>query len=50
MLWQAFAFINLARLAVPVRLGLAISTVPWAQKAIVDKVKRALAGPSNMVD
>jgi len=35
---EAFAFINLARLVVPVRLGLAISTVPWVQKNVVDKV------------
>jgi len=35
---EAFAFISLARLAVPVRLGLAVATVPWVQKNIVDKV------------
>jgi len=35
---EAFAFINLARLAVPVRLGLAISTVPWVQANIIDKL------------
>jgi hypothetical protein len=34
---EAFAFANLARLALPVRIGLAISTTPWVQTNIVDK-------------
>merc|ERR1719384_2131644 len=34
---EAFAFINLARLAVPVRIGLAISTAPWCDENIVQR-------------
>lgn len=34
---EAFAFINVARLAVPIRIGLAISTAPWIKDNIVDK-------------
>jgi hypothetical protein len=34
---EAFAFANVARLALPVRIGLAISTTPWVQENIVDK-------------
>jgi len=33
----AFAFVNVARLAVPVRIGLALSTVPWVEENIVGK-------------
>eukprot|EP00538_Stauroneis_constricta_P013410 CAMPEP_0119571588 /NCGR_PEP_ID=MMETSP1352-20130426/44195_1 /TAXON_ID=265584 /ORGANISM="Stauroneis constricta, Strain CCMP1120" /LENGTH=335 /DNA_ID=CAMNT_0007621271 /DNA_START=150 /DNA_END=1156 /DNA_ORIENTATION=+ len=34
---EAFAFVNFARFAVPLRIGLALSTTPWMQKNIVDK-------------
>jgi len=34
---EAFAFVNFARFAVPLRIGLALSTTPWIQKNIVDK-------------
>jgi hypothetical protein len=34
---EAFAFVNFARLAVPLRIGLAISTTPWIQDNIMDK-------------
>lgn len=34
---EAFAFANVARLALPVRIGLAISTTPWVQTNIVDR-------------
>ena len=34
---EAFAFVNFARFAVPLRIGLALSTVPWIQENIVDK-------------
>jgi hypothetical protein len=34
---EAFAFVNFARIAVPLRLGLAFSTIPWIQENIVDK-------------
>jgi len=34
---EALAFVNLARLVVPVRIGLALSTIPWVQSNIVDR-------------
>lgn len=34
---EAFAFVNVARFAVPLRIGLALSTVPWVQANIVDR-------------
>jgi len=34
---EAFAFVNVARFAVPLRIGLALSTTPWVQDNIVDK-------------
>jgi hypothetical protein len=34
---EAFAFVNFARFAVPLRIGLALSTTPWIQKNIVDR-------------
>lgn len=34
---EAFAFINLARFAVPARIALAISTAPWVEKNVVEK-------------
>ena len=33
---EAFAFVNFARFAVPLRIGLALSTTPWIQENIVD--------------
>lgn len=33
---EAFAFVNFARFAVPLRIGLALSTTPWIQKNVVD--------------
>jgi hypothetical protein len=35
---EAFAFVNLARFAVPLRLGLAISTAPWIKDNIIDRL------------
>lgn len=35
---EAFAFVNVARLAVPLRIGLALSTTPWIQQNIVEKI------------
>lgn len=32
---EAFAFVNFARLAVPIRIGLALSTVPWVTENIL---------------
>ena len=34
---EAFAFVNFARFAVPLRIGLALGTTPWVQENIVDK-------------
>jgi hypothetical protein len=34
---EAFAFVNFARFAVPLRIGLALSTTPWIQGNIVDR-------------
>lgn len=34
---SAFAFINVARLAVPIRVGLAVSTAPWCDENIVKR-------------
>jgi len=44
---EAFAFVNLARFAVPLRIGLALSTTPWVQSNIVDSVvsRRQLPPP-----
>jgi len=33
---EAFAFVNFARFAVPLRIGLALGTTPWIQKNVVD--------------
>jgi len=37
---EAFAFVNVARFAVPLRIGLALSTTPWVQDNIVDKFQK----------
>lgn len=34
---EAFAFVNFARFAVPLRIGLALSTTPWIQANVVDR-------------
>lgn len=34
---EAFAFVNFARFAVPLRIGLALGTTPWVQENVVDK-------------
>jgi hypothetical protein len=34
---EAFAFVNFARFAVPLRIGLALGTTPWIQGNIVDR-------------
>lgn len=44
----AFAFVNVARFAVPLRIGLALSTVPWVQSNIVERLglaQRSSAAP-----
>ena len=35
---EAFAFINLARFAVPLRIGLAVGTAPWVDKNILKRL------------
>ena len=40
---EAFAFVNVARFAVPLRIGLALSTVPWVQANIIDRFAGAAA-------
>ena len=37
---EAFAFVNVARFAVPLRIGLALGTTPWVQENIVDKFQK----------
>lgn len=37
---EAFAFVNFARFAVPLRIGLALSTTPWIQENIVDSFRK----------
>lgn len=37
---EAFAFVNFARFAVPLRIGLALGTTPWIQKNVVDNFKK----------
>jgi hypothetical protein len=37
---EAFAFVNVARFAVPLRIGLALGTTPWVQANIVDRFKK----------
>ena len=37
---EAFAFVNCARFAVPLRIGLALGTTPWIQKNFVDKFNK----------
>ena len=34
---EAFAFVNFARFAVPLRIGLALSTAPWIQENVLDR-------------
>lgn len=34
---EAFAFVNFARFAVPLRIGLALSTTPWIDENIVKR-------------
>jgi hypothetical protein len=46
---EAFAFVNFARFAVPLRIGLALSTTPWIQANVVDRFmkKDDAASPVN---
>ena len=46
---EAFAFVNFARFAVPLRIGLALSTTPWVQANVVDRFmkKDESTSPTN---
>ena len=35
---EAFAFVNVARFAIPLRIGLALSTTPWVRDNVVQKI------------
>ena len=35
---SAFALVNVARFAVPLRIGLALGTTPWVKENIVDNI------------
>ncbi len=37
---EAFAFVNFARFAVPLRIGLALSTTPWIQENVIDRFQK----------
>ena len=37
---EAFAFVNVARFAVPLRIGLALGTTPWVKENVVDRFAR----------
>merc|ERR1712160_5235 len=34
---EAFAFVNFARFAVPLRIGLALGTTPWIKENVMDR-------------
>ncbi|KAL3777523.1 hypothetical protein ACHAW5_001338, partial [Stephanodiscus triporus] len=37
---EAFTFVNFARLAVPIRVGLALSTIPWVEQNVLSRFNR----------
>jgi len=41
---EAFAFVNFARLAVPIRVGLALSTIPWVEQNILGRINNGIQG------
>jgi len=44
---EAFAFVNLARFAVPLRIGLALGTAPWVQSNILDRFRSPGSAPPS---
>jgi hypothetical protein len=46
---EAFAFVNVARFAVPLRIGLALGTTPWIQKNLVDRFLKATLSRKNII-
>lgn len=47
---EAFAFVNFARFAVPLRIGLALGTTPWIQKNVIDKFMKKDKSPDCEVE
>lgn len=46
---EAFAFVNFARFAVPLRIGLALSTTPWIDENIVKRfTKKGKDSPASL--
>ena len=37
---EAFAYVNVARFAAPLRIGLALGLTPWIQKSILDPFQK----------
>jgi hypothetical protein len=44
---EAFAFVNFARFAVPLRIGLALSTTQWVQENVVDRFMKKEEGEES---
>lgn len=44
---EAFAFVNVARFAVPLRIGLALSTSGWIDEYVVQKFRKKDDGATN---
>jgi hypothetical protein len=44
---EAFAFVNFARFAVPLRIGLALSTTQWVQENVVDRFTKKKEGEES---
>jgi len=47
---EAFAFVNVARFAVPLRIGLALSTVPFFKENVVDRFGKAQGEKTKTTD
>lgn len=45
---EAFAFVNFARFAVPLRIGLALSTVPWVEQNILIRFNAVQADDATL--
>eukprot|EP00977_Amphora_coffeiformis_P012390 scaffold3063_cov191-Amphora_coffeaeformis.AAC.2 len=44
---EAFAYVNIARFAAPLRIGLALSSAPWIQSNLLDRLGVAPKNGSN---
>jgi len=47
---EAFAFVNVARFAIPLRVGLALSTTPWVQANVVSRFQQAPSDDAAVED